>query len=945
MQPLIDNLNPEQRAAVEATEGPLLILAGAGSGKTRVITSRIAWLIREKGVAPDSILAVTFTNKAASEMAERVDRLLGHSSLTKPLLCTFHSFCVRILRRDIEVLKKGNEGLTRAFAIYDENDQEGTVKQVMKRMGLDTKQLTPRSVLSRISWAKNHMIDPQEYYLASKDPNSERVAHVYESYRKELLKNNALDFDDLLLEAVRLLKGFEEVRGRYQRHYRYLLVDEYQDTNRPQYELMKLLAGPEKNVCAVGDEDQSIYSWRGADIRNILEFEQDFPNARIVRLEQNYRSTQVILEAAGAVVARNIKRKGKKLWTDRQGGSLIGYYEAPDGENEALFIADRIQKFLREAQASGKAGEAHCAVLYRTNAQSRLVEEALRRYNISYTMVGGFSFYERAEIKDLLGYLRLIRNPHDSMALQRVINTPARGIGITTLETLERLALETGASTWEALGAAIANRLIPTRALMAIESFRQLILDAQAMMDPDFAGKLAADVAAGAENEQDADAGFEFGASSADSASAESATKFDFGSEIRAPQVPILGPGEVETPTPPNPDFESDAEEAAADEKEHGQAFRAPGDAATLPELIRFLLDRTGYIKALETEGSPEAFSRIENLKELANAAHDAEVRGETLADFLDHAALASDTDQYDPEARVTLMTLHAAKGLEFPLVFLAGLEEGLFPHSRTLNNPDELEEERRLCYVGMTRAMNSLILTRAHYRRRFGNDAPERSIPSRFLAEVPSELIQDLGGRAPSQSSSWSTPGYPKSYGRGANFGAAQRPGQGGDFAERHYNYEDENQEAPRWPANAGAGNGLGAGVRATPSKPFAASSMSAKSPSPKKETTPANGSAEAQAPEDRSIDNIARFFGGQSGHGRPGSLPRPASSQPAMDLPHSNGATGLKKGQRVRHSKYGEGTVLMREGDGEDAKLTVLFSRHGMKKLMERFANLQRI
>ncbi len=945
MQPLIDNLNPEQRAAVEATEGPLLILAGAGSGKTRVITSRIAWLIREKGVAPDSILAVTFTNKAASEMAERVDRLLGHSSLTKPLLCTFHSFCVRILRRDIEVLKKGNEGLTRAFAIYDENDQEGTVKQVMKRMGLDTKQLTPRSVLSRISWAKNHMIDPQEYYLASKDPNSERVAHVYESYRKELLKNNALDFDDLLLEAVRLLKGFEEVRGRYQRHYRYLLVDEYQDTNRPQYELMKLLAGPEKNVCAVGDEDQSIYSWRGADIRNILEFEQDFPNARIVRLEQNYRSTQVILEAAGAVVARNIKRKGKKLWTDRQGGSLIGYYEAPDGENEALFIADRIQKFLREAQASGKAGEAHCAVLYRTNAQSRLVEEALRRYNISYTMVGGFSFYERAEIKDLLGYLRLIRNPHDSMALQRVINTPARGIGKTTLETLERLALETGASTWEALGAAIANRLIPTRALMAIESFRQLILDAQAMMDPDFAGKLAADVAAGAENEQDADAGFEFGASSADSASAESATKFDFGSEIRAPQVPILGPGEVETPTPPNPDFESDAEEAAADEKEHGQAFRAPGDAATLPELIRFLLDRTGYIKALETEGSPEAFSRIENLKELANAAHDAEVRGETLADFLDHAALASDTDQYDPEARVTLMTLHAAMGLEFPLVFLAGLEEGLFPHSRTLNNPDELEEERRLCYVGMTRAMNSLILTRAHYRRRFGNDAPERSIPSRFLAEVPSELIQDLGGRAPSQSSSWSTPGYPKSYGRGANFGAAQRPGQGGDFAERHYNYEDENQEAPRWPANAGAGNGLGAGVRATPSKPFAASSMSAKSPSPKKETTPANGSAEAQAPEDRSIDNIARFFGGQSGHGRPGSLPRPASSQPAMDLPHSNGATGLKKGQRVRHSKYGEGTVLMREGDGEDAKLTVLFSRHGMKKLMERFANLQRI
>ena len=292
----------------------------------------------------------------------------------------------------------------------------------MRRMGLDTKQLTPRTVLGRISWAKNHMVDPQEYYLGSKDPNSERIAHIFKGYQAELRKNNAMDFDDLLLEAVRLLKVSREVRERYQRRYRYLLVDEYQDTNRPQYELMKLLAGEQKNVCAVGDEDQSIYSWRGADIRNILEFEKDFPNARIIRLEQNYRSTQIILEAAGAVVANNIRRKGKKLWTDRQGGSLIGYYEAPDGENEALFIADRIQTFLREnrgAEEGSGAGQ-HCAVLYRTNSQSRLVEEALRRYNISYTMVGGFSFYERAEIKDLLGYLRLVRNPHDSMALQRV---------------------------------------------------------------------------------------------------------------------------------------------------------------------------------------------------------------------------------------------------------------------------------------------------------------------------------------------------------------------------------------------------------------------------------------------------------------------------------------------------------------------------------------------
>ena len=932
MQQLADNLNPEQRAAVEAVDGPLLILAGAGSGKTRVITSRIAWLIREKGVAPDSILAVTFTNKAASEMGERVDRLLGHSSLTKPLLCTFHSFCVRILRRDIEALKVGGEGLTRSFAIYDENDQQAIVKQIMKRMGLDTKQLTPRTVLGRISWAKNHMVDPQEYYLSSKDPNGERIAHIYQSYKAELRKCNALDFDDLLLEAVRLLKVSTEARERYQRRYRYLLVDEYQDTNRPQYELMKMLAGERKNVCAVGDEDQSIYSWRGADIRNILEFEKDFPNARIVRLEQNYRSTQNILEAAGAVVANNLQRKGKKLWTDRQGGSLIGYYEAPDGENEALFVADRIQQFLRATNSSETQEPGRAAILYRTNAQSRLFEEALRRYNISYTMVGGFSFYERAEIKDLLGYLRLIRNPHDSMALQRVINTPARGIGKTTLETLERLALETGASTWDALAAAISNRLIPSRALMAIESFRLLILDAQAMMDPDFAGKLAEDVAA--TETDNADTGFEFGASTADTASTEVNDLPQLDASSFSPFAAHSKPRVPEISVPSDPDSESNLKRVAADEKENGSAFRKPGDAATLPELIRFLLDRTGYIKALETEGSPEAFSRIENLKELANAAHDAEVRGETLGDFLDHAALASDTDQFDPDARVTLMTLHAAKGLEFPLVFLAGLEEGLFPHSRTLNNPDELEEERRLCYVGMTRAMNTLVLTRAHYRRRYGNDAPEMSIPSRFLEEVPSRLIENLGSRPTAQSSAWSTPGYPRSYSR--------RTGAASDFADRHYNYEDENQEAPRSPTSGIAASGIkssGLGANSSSSKPFVASWMTVKAPSTSQES-----SSKGKNPEG-SIDNIARFFGGKAGHGKPGSLPRPAGSAPAMDLPASSGAVNLKKGQHVRHAKYGEGTILLREGDGEAAKLTILFNSHGVKKLMEKFANLRKV
>ncbi len=837
----------------------------------------------------------------------------------------------------------------RSFAIYDENDQQGIVKQIMKRMGLDTKQLTPRTVLGKISWAKNHMVDPQEYYLSSTDPNNERIAHIYKGYKAELRKNNALDFDDLLLEAVRLLKVSGETRERYQRRYRYLLVDEYQDTNRPQYELMKLLAGEAKNVCAVGDEDQSIYSWRGADIRNILEFEKDFPNAKIVRLEQNYRSTQIILEAAGAVVANNLQRKGKKLWTDRQGGSLVGYYEAPDGENEALFIADRIQKFLRESASSENENPdaGRCAVLYRTNSQSRLVEEALRRYNIRYTMVGGFSFYERAEIKDMLGYLRLIRNPHDSMALQRVINTPTRGIGATTLATLERLALETDTSTWEAISAAIANKLIPPRALMALDTFRKLILDAQAMMDPDFAGKLSADVA---ETEADgADTGFSFGAAEPTSAenqvvseSLDAAAEFNFGGNEN--QLTLLDPASFSpfaeaskrpslkmprqtakpdvshrNPDPgiaPEPTSESNSESS-----ERVEGFRAPGDAATLPELIRFLIDRTGYIKALEAEGSPESFSRIENLKELANAAHDAEVRGETLAEFLDHAALASDTDKFDPDSRVTLMTLHAAKGLEFPLVFLAGLEEGLFPHSRTLNNPEELEEERRLCYVGMTRAMNTLVLTRAHYRRRYGNDAPEMSIPSRFIEEVPTQLIESLGSRV-AATSSWATPGYPNTYGR--------RPGANGDFADRHYNYEDESQEIPRSAVGAN-------GKSAVSNKPFVASWMKATAKPATASTSKGTGISEAQAPD--SIDNIARFFGGKAGALKPGSL------HSAANIDQPTGASGLRKGQRVRHSKYGEGTVLLREGDGEDAKLTVMFSRHGMKKLIEKFANLQKI
>jgi DNA helicase-2/ATP-dependent DNA helicase PcrA len=925
-------MNPQQRAAVEATDGPVLILAGAGSGKTRVITHRIAYLIEAKGAAPDSILAVTFTNKASAEMGERVDKLLAGSTLAKPLLSTFHSFCVRVLRRDIEALRIGDKGLTRSFAIYDESDQQAIVKQAMRRMSLDDKTLTPRTVLSKISWAKNHMIDPQEYYLASSDPMSERVAQLYEIYRKELLKNNALDFDDLLLETVRLLKASGETRERYNRRFRYIMIDEYQDTNRPQYELMKLLAADHHNICVVGDEDQSIYSWRGADIRNILEFEKDFPEAKTIRLEQNYRSTQVILEAASAVVARNAQRKGKNLWTEREGGARIGYYEAPDGENEALFIADYIQKYLRKAGETEE--KPRVAVLYRTNSQSRLVEEALRRYSIQYTMVGGFSFYERAEIKDLLSYLKLVQNPHDSIALQRVINTPVRGIGRSTLDTVERLALETGLSTWDAMGQAIRQRLLPQRALTALETFQRIIDDARAMAEPGFAEKLTADVAPeetlpeggytqspdaedeGSPGESDFSAEdlseeteFAFGAQGmldlgGGGGSAEGDESFapeEFAAEGFAPNAfaeePVadvsFNPFEdvaaktsrgVARPT------QADASESSETER---PAFRKPGDKATLPELIRFINDRSGYIRALEDEGTPEAFSRIENLKELANAAQDAEERGETLAEFLDHAALVSDTDHYKPDSRVTLMTLHSAKGLEFPLVLLCGMEEGLFPHSRTLTDPTGLEEERRLCYVGMTRAMDTLILSRARYRRRYGNDMPDAALPSRFLEEVPQHLLEDLsGGRE--RITSWGS-GYGGGYNRGGRYG---------EEGERHYSYEDEDQSV----------------------RPTAGAARSEKS-----YAGAGRGNKDAG-----SIDNIASFFAGRGGA---------VAKRPKLPVPEPTGVVGFKSGQRVRHPKYGDGVVFRREGDGDDAKLTVQFTKFGVKKLVEKFAQLERV
>jgi DNA helicase-2/ATP-dependent DNA helicase PcrA len=903
----LEKLNPQQREAVTHVEGPLLILAGAGSGKTRVITYRIAYLIDETGAPPDSILAVTFTNKAAAEMQERVQQLV-RPSLAQPWISTFHSFCVRVLRRDIEAMRTNNAGFKKDFAIYDESDQQSVVKAAMRRLGLDDKQLTPRAVLARISYAKNHLLDPQEMFLNSGDPQSEQIAHIFEIYRQELRKNNALDFDDLLLETVRLLQTVSEVRERYARRFEHILVDEYQDTNRPQYELLRQLASVHHNVCAVGDEDQSIYSWRGADIRNILEFERDFPNASIVRLEQNYRSTQHILEAASAVVANNTKRKGKRLWTSRQGGSKIGYYEAPDGENEALFVADTINGFLRrEENAKGRA-----AVLYRTNFQSRLFEEALRRYQLSYNVVGGFSFYDRAEIKDMISYLKLLQNPDDSVALLRVINTPVRGIGKTTLETLERIALETGLSMWGAVAEAIDRKLLPARALAALEGFREIVLDARAMLLGEFASRMEDSFhheGTKARRLEDDDVGalaaaddeavqFDFGLAGADGGKADPSLALGMTSQEEvtskdAGETPAL-PDTAEAAVPHEP---ADTAEAALSHESADTAEAAvPHEQASIAELLKFLIDRTEYIKRLEEEDTPDAYARIDNLRELVNAAMDARDRGETLAQFLDHAALVSDVDQYDERARVTLMTFHAAKGLEFPLVFLVGMEEGLFPHSRTLMSPDEIEEERRLCYVGMTRAMDTLMLSRARFRRRYGSELPDATVASRFLDELPPSLLEDLGSPRRRQ------PVFAYGTERGSYGGR-----EGGRYVaddDQHYSYEDEDQRVT--PAAPGRGRPGSTG----------------------------KGKSSYTGATYNSIDNIAEFF---ASRGKKFNLPKPVAEK-------QSGKTGFRPGQKVRHPKYGEGTVYKREGDGETAKITVAFDRHGLKKLVEKYAQLER-
>jgi DNA helicase II / ATP-dependent DNA helicase PcrA len=642
----LQGLNPRQREAVQHVEGPLLILAGAGSGKTRVITHRIAHLMAAHRVPGWAILAVTFTNKAAGEMRERVKALVHGIGGDAPTVSTFHSFCVRLLRREGAPLATVRPGFTTRFNIYDDDDQIAIIKSIYKALGLDEKFMQHRAALSRISHSKSHNLSPDDMARAAADPITERLAVVYEKYQARLRESNALDFDDLLLEAVRLLTHDEPTRKRLNERYEFVMVDEYQDTNQSQYQLMRLLTEQRRNICVVGDEDQSIYGWRGANIRNILDFERDFPGATIIRLEQNYRSTKNILEAANRVVANNTERIGKSLWTESDAGEKVSLYEAPDSENEALYIADTIENRL------GKNPRERVAILYRTNAQSRQIEEALRRYGRKYVVVGGFSFYQRAEVKDALAYLKALVSPNDSVSLQRIINTPARGIGKTTIEQIEQFAQTHGVSLWTALEQMLEQRVFPARAEAALASFHRMM------------------------NE-------------------------------------------------------------LAEKVEERPAF----------ETLAGVLTETGYKKSLEGEGTEESRARLANLDELLNAAVDAAERGEGLRDFLDHAALVSDADSADERAVISLLTMHNAKGLEFPVVFIAGLEEGLFPHSRSLDSETAMEEERRLCYVGMTRAETKLFLSWARFRRRYGGGQPEQSIPSRFLKEVPPALLDRVRG------------------------------------------------------------------------------------------------------------------------------------------------------------------------------------------------------
>ena len=797
---LLSSLNQQQREAVTSGDGPLLILAGAGSGKTRVIASRIAYLIAERGVWPRNILAVTFTNKAAEEMRNRVGKLLeGLEVGSVPLISTFHSLCVRILRRDIEAL---NAGYTRSFTIYDQDDTVRLTRNCIRELGLDDKQLTPRSVQAAISAAKNRGEDSEAFSAKAQyiDERRASIARVFQLYEDRLHQNNALDFDDLLIKTVRLLRDVQEVRERYNDRFKYLLVDEYQDTNQLQFALIRLLTEKQQNICVVGDPDQSIYRWRGADITNILKFEEHFPAAKVIRLEENYRSTQNILDLASGVIKHNVERKEKALWTQNPAGEKIRYYQALDAESEARFVAAKIQEHLRLNP------DIRAAVLYRTNSQSRVFEEAMRRAGLAYNIVGGFSFYERMEVRDIIAYLKLAMNPHDSIALQRVINTPPRGIGKTTLEAIETRAREFGISYWSAISDQIEDdRQLSARAVAALANFQRVV------------------------------------------------------NELSGKVQQVTQPAET--------DDDEDVDENTVE------------TASPVSDLVKAAILDTGYENALKSENNEEAEARLENLQELVNAAVDYDEQGaQGLLDFIDHSALVADTDQYKADVPVTLMTAHSAKGLEFPLVFIVGLEDGLFPHSRSLSDASDIEEERRLCYVAMTRAERVLYVTHAVKRRVYGEELA--SEPSQFLNEMPLELIDDL-----SHGRSW------LSFARGSSTVAE----------EGHLTAHRE---------------------------------------------TKARAKYEGKTYD--SAQSIADFFRDRSVRMGGANVPTPKSpvpsSRPQGPSPSRTQVSDWVPGSYVRHAKYGRGLVLRREGSGDQIKLTVSFPGYGQKKLVEKYAGLEK-
>lgn len=634
-------LNPQQAEAVINTEGPMLIMAGAGSGKTKVLTCRVANLL-QKGVRPYRILAITFTNKAAAEMRERVNNMSGPAA-KDVWLFTFHAFCARFLRMEIDKLP----GYGGNFAIYDTADSQNLIKQILKEMNLDDKRFQPSGILSRISNAKNALQDAAAFARQAGDFYEQKVADIYSRYEQKLQLNNALDFDDLLMLSIKLLQENKEVREKYQNRFDYLLVDEYQDTNHAQYLLTKFLAAKHRNICVVGDADQSIYGWRGADIQNILDFEKDYPDAKVIKLEQNYRSTQIILDAANAVIENNTGRKPKNLWTENKSGADIIYFQAVDERDEARFVIEQLQNLQRTENK--KLGD--MAILYRTNTQSRIFEEMLIKSGISYNMVGGLKFYERKEIKDIIAYLRVIFNPADSLSLLRIINVPKRGIGDASLAKIQAYAAANNVSLFEAVSNAAAIDGLSSRFVSKLDDLAGIIFELMNL----------------------------------------------------ASEAPV-------------------------------------------EDLIDRVLRDTGYLEELENERTPQAQSRIDNLHELISVAQEfaASEEENNLENFLAHVALVSDIDDTElGEDAITLMTLHSSKGLEFPVVFLVGMEEGLFPHARTLMDETEIEEERRLCYVGITRAKEKLFLSSTKMRTIYGNTVTYP--PSRFLQEIPARLVKTI--------------------------------------------------------------------------------------------------------------------------------------------------------------------------------------------------------